>query len=281
MWFLAGLTAGALLGSIGTLLLVLRWAVPRLERAYVFRPSRDVLRTPEDLNLPYDQCFIDTPDGCRLAAWHVRPPNPIGSVVYFHGSTGNLGILVPILAQLYRGNLQVLAFDYRGYGLSTGTPTEEGVYLDAEAAARFFQANFRESGIPVVYWGRSLGGCFAAAAAARVPPDGLILETTFPSKASLVSEFPQYRWFRWFAPCKLDTLSFLKDHPYPILVIHGEKDRTVPLRQGQILYQLLDPPKEFFWVPGAGHIDIHMVDSERYVQRVLQFVTSLKPPRVH
>lgn len=281
MWFLAGLLLGLLLGSSVTVLLILRWTVPRLERAYVFRPARDVLRTPADLDIPYDQCFIDTPDGYRLAAWHVRPARPIGSVVYYHGSTGNLGLLVEILGLLYRHNLQVFAFDYRGYGWSTGVPTEEGVYLDAEAAARYFLANFRISGVPVVYWGRSLGGCIAAAAAAKVPPDGLILETTFPSKESLVREHPHFRWFRWFARYRLDTLAFLREHTFPILVVHGDKDRTVPLRQGQLLYQQLAPPKDFFWVPGAGHVDIHMVDTEKYMARICSFITSIKPVLVH
>lgn len=281
MWFLIGVLAGIPLGAVAAALLILWFAVPRLERLYVFRPSRDVLKTPADLGIPYEQCFIDTRDGCRLAAWHLCPENPLGSIVYFHGSTGNLGILSELLSLFYRSGLQVFAVDYRGYGWSTGVPSEKGVFEDAASTVAYFDANFRKFQVPVVYWGRSLGGCIASFAAKRLPPNGLILETTFPSKVSLMEEYPQLRRFNLFARYRLETASFLVDHDFPILILHGDKDRTVPLKQGQILYHQLSEPKEFWTVPGAGHIDIHMVDSKRYMRKVIEFVNSVRPMLVH
>jgi pimeloyl-ACP methyl ester carboxylesterase len=281
MWFLFGVLAGIPLGAVLAAIVILWFTIPRLERLYVFRPSKDVLKTPADLGIPYEQCFIDTRDGCRLAAWHLSPENPVGSVIYFHGSTGNLGILSEMLAMFYRNGLQVLAVDYRGYGWSTGAPSEQGVYEDAVATVEYFEANFKKFRVPVVYWGRSLGGCIASFASKQLPPNGLILETTFPSKASLLEEYPQLRRFNLFARYRLETATFLNDHQFPVLILHGDRDRTVPLRQGQILYNQLSGPKEFWTVPGAGHIDIHMVDSQRYMQKVLGFVTSVQPPLVH
>ncbi len=281
MGWLLGFLGGLFLGIFGAVLAILRLTVPRLERLYVFRPSRDIIRVPSDLGLPYDQCFIDTSDGARLCAWHLCPPQPVGSVVYFHGSAGNLGIYNELFAMFYRHRLQVFAVDYRGYGWSTGIPSEEGLYEDAECAVRYFDANFRLPHLPVVYWGRSLGGCIAAYAAARFPPSGLILETAFPSKESLLEEYPQLRLVRYFSRYKLDTVGHLKHHHFPVLILHGDKDRTVPMRQAQILFNRLTGPKEFWRVPGAGHIDIHMVDSQAYMRKVLDFVGSVRQPVIH
>ncbi len=281
MWFLAGLAAGLLVGALSTLLMILWYTVPRLEKLYVFRPSRDVLRTPSDLGVDYEQCFIDTPDGSRLSAWHLCPESPVASVLYFHGSGGNLGVLSEILAMFHRWGLQVLAVDYRGYGWSTGSPSEEGIYQDALSTVLYFDANFKRYGVPLLYWGRSLGGSVAAFAAARHPPSGLILETTFPSKASLLEEYPQFRLFRPFSRYRFDTVGHLRGHPFPVLVVHGDRDRTVPLRQGQKLYTSLTGPKEFWRVEGAGHIDIHMVDSDRYMRRVIEFAAKVRPASIH
>jgi fermentation-respiration switch protein FrsA (DUF1100 family) len=252
-----------------------------LERLYVFRPSKDVLKTPTKLGIPYDQCFVDTADGCRLSAWNICPENPVGSIVYFHGNGGNLGILVENFAMLYRHRLQVFAVDYRGYGWSTGLPTEDGVYSDALAAIEYFNANFRKPGLPVVYWGRSLGGCVAAYAAGRKAPNGLILETTFPSKTQLLRHFPHIRPFRFFSRYRLDTIAYLIGHQFPVLIIHGDKDRTIPIEQGKALYEQLTGPKQFFLVEGAGHIDTHMLDSQTYMEKVLSFVEEARPAAIH
>jgi fermentation-respiration switch protein FrsA (DUF1100 family) len=281
MLMIAVFILGLILGGASALLVALWYAVPRLERLYVFRPSRDVLKTPAKLGIPFDQCFVETDDGCRLSAWHVSPEYPIGSIIYFHGNSGNLGILVEILAMFYRHSLQVFALDYRGYGWSTGTPTEHGLYTDALSAVAYFQENFRKPGLPTVFWGRSLGGCVASYAAGKAAPDGLVLETTFASKSTLLKSLPHMRPFQIFSKMKLDTVGHLRNLQVPVLVVHGDKDRTVPFEQGQLLYRRLKDPKEFFRVKGAGHIDIHMLDSENYMKRALAFVTALTPPSIH
>lgn len=281
IWLPLIFIAGTFVGSLITVFSILWYTVPRLERLVLFRPSRDVLRTPAELGVPYDQCFIDTPDGARLSAWHLRPPQPRASILYFHGNGGNLGALSEILSIFYRHGLQVFAVDYRGYGWSTGRPTEEGLYEDAISTVRHFQANFKSDQIPLIYWGRSLGGSIAAYAAGQFPPTGLILETSFPSKSSLLEDYPRFRPFGPFSRCRFDTVQHLSQHHFPVLVVHGDRDRTVPLKQGQKLYSQLPGPKEFFRVEGAGHVDIHMKDGDRYMRRVIDFVESVRPPMIH
>src|SRR5688572_20811874 len=155
---------------------------PRL----VFFPSTGEDRNPASVGIVYEAVPIRTSDGESLVAWQLEPDDPIADVVYFHGNGGNLSVWLPVLAALHHHRLRVLAVDYRGYGLSHGSPTEDGVYRDAEAAVRF-AANGRapRSARPLVFWGRSLGGPIAASATRAVVPDGLILESTFIDKAAV------------------------------------------------------------------------------------------------
>lgn len=280
-WLLPLLLLVALASFVAGVCAVLAWIVPRAERYLMFRPSRFVVKTPDDLGVPFDQVFIDTPDGCRLSAWHLRPDEPIGSVVYFDGNSGNLGILTEILALLYRNGLEVLAVDYRGYGWSTGSPTEDGLYVDGVTAVRHFRDHLRRPDlpdVPLVYWGRSLGSCVAARAASLEPPDGLVLESAFPSLDSMMRYFPRFRPFRLFSRLQLDTARHLRaaQRNAPVLFIHGDEDPVVPLEQGLALYEQAPGPKQFHCVDGADHINLHMVDTEGYLQRILRFVAELR-----
>lgn len=275
---IAGVALPSFLAGIAS---VLWWAVPRLENLYLFRPSREVGKTPAHAGIPFDQHFIETADGCRLSAWHLCPHDPPASVIYFHGNGGNLGSLSEILELLYTRGLEVFAVDYRGYGWSTGVPTEKGVYEDARAAVEYFRRSLQRPGPPLIYWGRSLGSSVAAHVAARLAPGGLILESPFRSKKALVKHYPQFRPFHFFSRCRLETLRYLRAHVFPVLVIHGDLDRTVPLQEAEELYSRLQGPKEFYCVKGADHISLHRLDSQAYMERILRFIASVRPPVIH
>jgi uncharacterized protein len=179
----SGVVRAALLLVVGGV--VLRGLVGLIEPRLVFFPFSGENATPATLGISYETVRIDTADGERLVAWQLEPDAPVADVVYFKGNGGNLSVWLPALAALHQQGLRVFAIDYRGYGLSTGSPTEEGVYLDAEAAVQYVQqARGPDPAIPLVYWGRSLGGPIAASATSVVMPDGLILESTFPDSHS-------------------------------------------------------------------------------------------------
>ncbi len=281
MWLFFLLAGVSLVSMLFGVALVFAWAVPKIERRFVFQPARDIYRTPADFGMPYEQRFFDTRDGCRLSAWHICPQRPVAGVIYFHGNSGNLGIFNEVFLQLYRHGLQIFAVDYRGYGLSAGSPTEAGLYEDAAATVEYFNRELRIKGLPLIYWGRSLGGCVAAHATRTARPDGLILETAFPSKKSMARYFPQFRPFNVFTRLRLDTLKPLKNHDFPVLVLHGDQDRTIPLEQGRLLFERLPGPKSFFHVEGADHINIHRLDGENYMRRILGFAEEVRPPVIH
>jgi len=148
---------------------LVRWIEPRV----AFFPTPGESETPRDFGLPFESLTLDTADGEHLRGWVIRAPAPRANVVYFHGNGANLSNWSPILAGIVQRGYSVFAFDYRGYGLSTGRPTERGLYRDVDAAVK--QAWITDTSVPTIYWGRSLGATMAAYAATVRPPDGLIL----------------------------------------------------------------------------------------------------------
>ena len=257
--------------------LLLKLLVVALEPRLVFFPSRGEDRTPADFGIRHAAVRIATTDGRQLAAWLLEPEQPIADVVYFHGNGGNLSIWLPVLAGLYEKGLRVLAVDYRGYGLSGGSPSERGLYRDAEAAAHYAAMERRESAArrPLIFWGRSLGGPVAAAATRVVQPDGLILESTFPDKATVARTNPLLRVLNALSAYRFPTVDMLEDFKRPVLVIHGTADSVIPHRLGVALYEQLRAPKQLLEIPGADHNDLIAPEQEPYWTRVREFVDHL------
>ena len=275
------LAAGIVAGFLLAVLLGLFIMLPSLERSFVFKPSIEISKTPETFGVSFERHRIDTTDGCTLDAWHVCPSEPTASVIYFHGSGGNLGTAAETFAMYYMCGLEVFGFDYRGYGESNGSPTEEGLYADGLAAVTYFNKNLRSADRPVIYIGRSLGGPVAAFVSRVEPPRGLVLEATFPSKNSLISDRKLLRLVKYFMKCRFNTVDYLRDHSFPVMIVHGDKDSTVPLKQGQELYLKLTGPRTFLRIPGAGHSDLHSRDTELYLDSIVCFAEGIKPATVH
>ena len=254
----------------------LRLLVTSLEPSLVFFPLAGEDRTPSSAGIAYRRLELATDDGQRLVAWQLEPDHPLADVVYFHGNGGNLSEWLPVFVGLVRSNLRVLAVDYRGYGLSTGRPSEQGLYRDAEAAVAYAQRS-RGPGAsrPLVYWGRSLGGAVAAAAARVAAPDGLILESTFADKASVIRGNPVLRTLNLFSTYRFSTIDALRDFSRPVLVMHGDRDRVIPFEVGRHLFDSLRGPKRFVVIRGADHNDVFAVDDQRYWEPVLEFIAGL------
>ena len=248
-----------------------------LEPRLVFFPSAGEDRNPASLGIDYQALRIQTSDGERLVAWQLEPKDPIADVVYFHGNGGNLSVWLPVFAALHAHKLRVLAVDYRGYGLSSGRPSEEGVYRDAEAVVKHATAGKpRSARRPLVFWGRSLGGPIAAAATRVARPDGLILESSFADKAAVVRSHPVLRMLNVFGAYRFETVKLLKDFTGPVLVLHGSRDSIVPFALGRELYDTLETSKRFIEISGADHNDLIAPARLDYWRPVLEFITALR-----
>jgi pimeloyl-ACP methyl ester carboxylesterase len=258
-------------------LVMFKGLIGALEPRLVFFPSPGEERNPASLGIPYEAVRLQTADGESLVAWQLEPDAPTADVVYFHGNGGNLSVWLPVLATLHAHHLRVLAVDYRGYGLSSGRPSEDGVYRDAEAVAQHAARRRLNSGErPLVFWGRSLGGPIAAAATRTVRPDGLILESSFADKAAVVRSHPVLRMLNVFGAYRFETVRLLQDFNNPVLVLHGDRDSIVPFALGRELYDRLETSKRFIEVKGADHNDFIDVARQDYWKPVLEFISALR-----
>jgi fermentation-respiration switch protein FrsA (DUF1100 family) len=256
--------------ALVALKLLVSWFEPRA----VFFPSHGEQETPARLGIRYQSLRIRAADGVEVVAWQLEPESPVADVLYFHGNGGNLSMWLPVFATLHGFGYRVLAIDYRGYGASDGAPSEHGIYADGEAAARYALAH-RDPDRPLIYWGRSLGGVVAAGAARAAPPDGLVLESTFPDKASILRRNPVMRVLNLFASYRLDTVTHLRGFTRPVLVVHAERDSVIPFRLGRELFERLDAPKTFVTLKDGDHNDLYDAQNTAYWKPIHAFIEGL------
>lgn len=261
----------ALVTAIALWLLV-RWLEPRL----AFFPAAGEDQTPAAFAIPFEAVGLKTQDGETLRAWYLPHDHPRAFVLYFHGNGGNLSIWLPMLAGLHRQGYAVAAIDYRGYGLSTGSPTEQGLYRDVDAALAWAKG-LRHADVPLVVWGRSLGTTMAAYAATKARPDGLILESGFPDMHAVIRDSPLLRALSIFASYRLPTAEYAAQAGVPVLVMHGDADTVIAFRNGQALFDALPQPKRFEVIRGGDHNDLAPPDPQRYWTAIHGFTSGLRP----
>jgi fermentation-respiration switch protein FrsA (DUF1100 family) len=265
----------AIIVLIVVAVLVLLWGVRQLEPRMAFFPFSGETVTPGQFGVEFTAVTIDTADGERLRAWHLPRADAFAQVVYFHGNGGNLSIWADVLIGLWRERLDVVAVDYRGYGLSSGRPSEQGLYRDADATIAYVDARRRRADLPLIYWGRSLGTAMASFAATRGRPDGVVLEAGFPSARALFDRNPVMLVLSAFSSYRFATAEWMAGVVAPTLIIHGDRDSVIAYRHGQRLYETLPGPKRFVTIPGGDHNDAAPADAARYWDAVRQFVASL------
>ncbi|MCB8932467.1 MAG: alpha/beta hydrolase [Fimbriimonadaceae bacterium] len=214
-----------------------------------------------------------TSDGVRLHAWWMPAKDARLTLLFAHGNGGNITTRRDVAIGLRKLGMNVLLFDYRGYGRSEGSPSESGLYLDAEAALAFL----KEKGIPsqrVVLFGESLGTAVVAEMAVRHKAAAIILESPFtniPDMARLIVPIPM----GWALSHRFDTLRKAPRFQSPLLVIHGTDDDLVPYEFGQRVFQSAPQPKRFFGVGGAHHNDVVETAGPRFTNEIQAFLDSI------
>lgn len=242
--------------ALGCFWLLVAWLQPRM----AFFPWRGIQETPSVAGVAYRDVNIRTADGEMLHGWWIEHPAPRAQVVYWHGNGGNLSLWLDVLLDIHRRGFSVLAVDYRGYGQSSGRPTERGLYRDAEAVTDFFTKELRRPGVRTIYWGRSLGCAVASFASARSQPDGVILESPFADVRTLFAGNPLMLALSVFATYRFPTAAHLERYPGPLLVIHGDADTVIPFAAGRKTFERATSGKKTLLVlNGADHNDNHAV----------------------
>ncbi len=228
-----------------------------LLNSLLFFPTREVLETPARAGLDFEDLEIETEDGERLHGWWVpASAEPVHAhVLLCHGNAGNVGDRVLHAALLSAAGLDVLLFDYRGYGRSTGRPSEDGTHRDAHAARAALLSRPDVDPARVVHLGESLGGAVALELALQHPPAGLVLMSTFTS----VRDMARRHYPVVPPPLVPDAYPSLRRVPRlraPLLVLHGDRDEIVPLLHAEALFEAAPEPKDLQVIEGVGHNDL-------------------------
>ena len=245
----------------------------------LFDPSPDPEKTwdPLDYGIPraaVEEHWLETPDGELLYAWYCRSEQPIASALFCHGNRGNLTVSADVIPHLLNAGINVLIFDYRGFGRSTGRTTIDGVVADGVTAAQFHNS-IRPKWAPSILYGYSLGGAVAAQVIRRHPFDGLILQSTFTSLPDVTRTlFPRIP-LHLVAGKVFDTVSVVRRLQIPLLVLHGASDETVPAWMAHELHRACPSKKAIRIVDGGLHKDLYLRDCDALVQELNAFAKEL------
>lgn len=248
-----------------------------MQSRLVYYPDlgREVIATPAARGLAYEEVRIPTEDRETLAAWWVPAREARGTVLFFHGNAGNISHRIDYLVMFHRLGYSTLIVDYRGYGASTGQPSEDGTYRDAQGCWAWLAAR-GIAAADIVVFGESLGGGVATWLAARHRPRALVLASTFTSIADLAAAIYPFMPVRLITRIHYDNLARLPDIAAPVLIAHSPQDEIVPYTHAQRLYEAARPPKALLPLAG-GHNDGFVHGREEWVQSLARFLDGAAP----
>lgn len=217
---------------------------------------------------------LATADGETLDAWYVPAAGARRTVLYLHGNGGNMGHRLDAITMFHGVGLNVLIFDHRGYGASTGKPDEACTYQDALAAWRHLTLQRCMPPDRIVPYGESLGGSIAAWLAARHKPAALMMFASFTSISDMARQhFPFYP-ARLLVRYRYDTLGAMAGVDCPVLILHSPDDEIVPYSHAQALFAAAPTPKRLVELKGR-HNDVPFVSREASVRGISEFVAGL------
>lgn len=240
-------------------------------------PSRELVATPAAVGLDYETVALETSDGETLHGWFV-PARPERAVLlFFHGNAGNISHRLDSLRIFHELGLSVLMIDYRGYGRSTGRPSEQGTYEDALAAWRHLVEGRGVEPGRIILFGRSLGGAVAAWLAAQHTPGALIVESAFRSVPDMAAEIYWFLPVRLLARIEYPVERLLEQVRAPVLVVHSRDDEIIPFSHGEALHAAAGPGSELL-VLGGDHNTGFLADEARYRAGLEAFLAGLGGP---
>jgi fermentation-respiration switch protein FrsA (DUF1100 family) len=265
MWQILGILAAAYAGLAGVLYFS--------QSSMVYYPEigREIVATPRQAGLDYEEVRLFAADGVALHGWFVHSAQSRGTVLFLHGNAGNISHRLDFLLMFHRLGYSILVIDYRGYGNSAGKPSEQGTYLDAEAAWRHLTEARKIPPDTIVLFGESLGGAVAAWLATRHEPAALVIASGFTSVPDLAAKFYPYLPARRLSRFSYDTRKYLQSVASPVFIAHSPDDEIIPYRHGRALYDAAKPPRQFLELSG-GHNEGFIFVRESWVQELGKFL---------
>lgn len=259
-----------------------------------YQPTSQLYSDPAQLGLEFENIYLTTDDGVRLHGWFfpskktAAHPSSKGLILFFHGNAQNITSHYANLFWIVEQGWDFFIFDYRGYGLSESTASQQGVHQDALAALKLSHQWVEDKSYPkFIVYGQSLGGTIAARALQDDPlidrVDLIVFDSTFPSYRKIARHKLKQAWMLSFLRPLTPLLisdeyspeSFYPQIKNPVLVIHGERDNIVEYQFGKEIYEMLTTEKKWFWSLKEGqHIDVFFNHDQKYRQRFVEFLNN-------
>lgn len=236
-------------------------------------PGRALTMTPTDAGMDYQDVLIETTDEVILHGWFVAGQSS-RVLLFFHGNAGNISHRLESIRQFRDLGLSVLIIDYRGYGQSGGSTTEEGIYRDADAAWRYLTEDRGIAAGEIVIFGRSLGASVAAWLASQQRPLALIVESSFTSVPDVARELYPWLPVRWLSRFSHATIDYVRGVRSPVLVSHSRDDEIIPFHHGEAIFAAANEPRTFLELRGS-HNDAFLRDQRIYMEGVRSFLAEL------
>ncbi|MFC1703271.1 alpha/beta hydrolase [Candidatus Omnitrophota bacterium] len=222
-----------------------------IELRSIFIPTREVITTPQQVDLPFEDIFFKTEDSIELNGWFIKSPKAKATIIFAHGNGGNICHRLEKIAFFYHLGINTFIFDYRGYGKSKGKPTEEGIYKDGRAAFDYLIRRDDIDRKKIIAYGESIGGAVAIDLATHRDVACVIAESTFSSAKEMGKiVYPFLPSFLFIS--KFDSITKVKNLKTQKLFIHSRNDEIVPFSLGKKLFDAAAQPKELLTITG-GH----------------------------
>lgn len=243
-----------------------------IENNFVFFPQKALDYSPADYGLEWKDVELHTSDGQLLHGWffHITPKGPV--ILFFHGNAGNISHRLDYIQRITRTGLNVFILDYRGYGKSSGKPSEEGLYIDALSAYDYLVKDENVKPEDIILLGRSLGGAAAIETATKRKARALVVENTFLSVRHMARHMGVFSLISPLLPASYNNLEKIKQISIPKLIIHGDNDEIIPFSMGERLFAAAKAPKYFYPIKGAGHNNTYVVGGREYMGAIKKFV---------
>lgn len=245
-----------------------------IEKHSIYFPMKEMSITPEEIGLPYEDIYFETPDNKKLNGWFVPHDNAKFTILFVHGNAGNISHRLEKILIFHNLGHNIFIFDYRGYGKSNGSPSEAGLYKDAEAAYNYL---INERKIPednIILYGESIGGAVIIDLANKVKVRALITEEVFTSVKDMAKiAYPFLPYFIFSS--RFDSIPKIKGVKCPKLMIHSIDDEIVPFRLGEKLFNAANPPKTFLKIRGS-HNTAFLDSEEQFKEGIKAFLNGLK-----
>ena len=234
---------------------------------FLFSADKEVIFTPAELGLNYDEVWFDTKDEVLIHGWSIPGRANMPLVIFFHGNAANISHFVDILRYFNEMGFSAFIFDYRGFGKSHGQVIrEEDLYIDGRSAIDYLRSKGWQPS-QMIFYGHSMGAAVSLQMGLETPPAAVVLESPFTSLSEIAWHTAPvtYALIGWWAiDAEFDNLNKIQNLAVPLVIFQGGKDKIVPPKMAQRLFNQAREPKAFYLIPEGGHSNLFQAGGEVY-----------------